>query len=122
MWGNKFNSGASNPAQTVSLASMMPKPGKAPQSFTESSYDRPTLIYQTLNDGTKVAKHKKTSYPNQQRKTGTGPVNWEKWLHGAEKTFKTANVVLGNTAGFVYGIGKANDRREHGITIMTMSL
>jgi hypothetical protein len=101
---------------------MMPKPGKAPQSFTESSYDRPDALYQTLNDGTKVAKYKNFTRTNHRRKTGTGPVNWgEMAAWERRRPFKTANVVQEIQQICIYGIGKANDRREHGIT-MTMSL
>jgi hypothetical protein len=68
---------------------MMPKPGKAPKLFTESSYDRPDALYQTLNDGTKVQPSIKKLHPNQQsRKTGTGPVNWGEMAAWAEKTLK----------------------------------
>jgi hypothetical protein len=65
-----------NPAQTVSLASMMPKPGKVYQSFTESSYDRPTLYRNLMMGKMRI----KNFYPELTTKTITGPVNWEKWL------------------------------------------
>jgi len=106
--GNKFNTAGANSAQTVNLASMLPKASKK-QSFTETSNARPEDLYQTLNDGTKVAKYENyIPGTNNEERLAQGQSTGEKWLHGAEKTFlKTANVVLGNTAGFVYGIGKA---------------
>lgn len=105
---SKYNIGGASTPLTTSLSDMLPKE-KPKQSFTESSYERPSDLYQTLNDGTKVAKYE--SYipgTNNEERLAQGQSTSDKWVNGLEKlVLKTGNVVLGNTLGFVNGFVEA---------------
>lgn len=81
----------------------------AKPSFETYSMDTQDMAYDTLSDGSKVARYESylpgsdnTERLAQQQTTG------EKWSNGVIKALsKTGNAVLGGTVGVVYGLGAA---------------
>jgi hypothetical protein len=94
-------------SQTLTNPLPLPTSSTKP-SFEKFSNDRPEMRYKTLDSGQKVSMYK--SYvpgTDNNERLAQSQSGWEQVLNGATKAGNNLGaVVLGNTAGFVYGLGE----------------